>query len=192
MALQLVPAPPAVWTVYQQSLLDLVGPHDPEIQFYHVPVGALDAADLAKGGTLDDTMPSGCRIIAAWGNFVPGLEGAVTSSELTNPTLDVQARFRNFVHGELPVAVFERITGAQGLASVQAGDFELHFLSIPGIQLQALWLVNKGQGSDLILPVLSGDPRLTTDAVLEDNDFLALARAIASERLALPSADLSS
>jgi hypothetical protein len=75
---------------------------------------------------------------------------------------------------------------------VQTGDFELHFLSVPGIQLQALHLLRKGPGSDMILPVLSGDPRLTTDAVLDAAEFTALARVIAAERLALPAEDLSS
>jgi len=192
MALQTVPPPAAVWSAYQESLLDLFGPHDPEVQFYHVEVGILDAEGLAKGATLSDIVPSGCRIIAAWAKFVAGLDGAVTSCELTYPTLHVRACFRNFVHGDLPAAAFQRITEALELAPVQAGDFELHFLSIPGIQLQALRLVNKGHGSDLILPVLSGDPRLATDAVLEADHFLALARTIATERLAMPTAELSS
>ena len=192
MPLQSIPPPPSVWETYRESMVDLLGPHGPEAQFYHVPVATLDAEDLAKGATLQDTQPSGCRIVAAWGEFVPGLDGTVTSCEMTNPTLYGQAQFRNFVHGDLPAMAFGRITEAQGLAPMQTGDFELHFLSIPGIQLQALRLVCMGQGSDLILPVLSGDPRLTTDAVLEADDFLALARTIAAERLALPVNDLSS
>jgi hypothetical protein len=192
MALQLIPAPPAVWSVYEEALLDMFGPHDPEAQSYYLPVGMLDAEGLAAGATLADINASGCRIVSAWGKFVPGLDGAVTSSELTNATVDVQARFRNFAHGDLPAIVFERITTAKDLAPVQAQDFELHFLSIPGVQLQALHLVGQARGSDLILPVLSGDPRLTTDAVLAANDFLALARAIASERLAMHTDDLSS
>ena len=191
MPLHIVPPPPVVWEVYQESLLDLLGPHDPEIQFYHVEVGILDAESLVNGATLSDIVPSGCRIIAAWGEFVPGLDGAVTSCELTEPTLYVQAKFRNFVHGDLPTAAFERINEARDLAPVQAGSFELHFLSIPGIQLQALRLINMGQGSDLIMPVLSGDPRLATDAVLEANDFLALARTIATERLAMTTDSLT-
>jgi hypothetical protein len=192
MPLTFVPPPAEVWQRYQESLVDLVGPHDPEAQFHHVPVGTLDMEDIAEGATLKDARPSGCRIIAAWGNFVPGLDGAVTSCELTNPTLYSHAQFRNFMHGDLPALAFRRIIEAGGLAATQTGDYELHFLSIPGIQLQALRLVSQGQVSDLILPVLSGDPRLTTDAVMDASDFMVLARSIASERLALPTEDLSS
>ena len=192
MPLTFVPPPEQVWRTYHESLTDLVGPHDPEAQFYHVPVGALDIEDVAKGATLADVRSSGCRILAAWGKFVPGLDGAITSCELTNPTIYIEAKFRNFVHGDLPAMAFQRIGEAAGLLPVQTGDFELHFLSIPGIQLQALHLVCDGQGSDMILPVLSGDPRLATDAVLEADEFMALARVIASERLALPAEDLSS
>ena len=192
MPLQFVPPPDAVWKTYQESLADLVGPHDPEAQFYHVPVGTLDIEEVAMGATLKDVRPSGCRIIAAWGRFVPGLDGALTSCELTNPTIYVEAKFRNFVHGDLPAMAFQRIGEAGGLPPVQTGDFELHFLSVPGIQLQALHLVRQGPGSDMILPVLSGDPRLGTDAAMEANEFMVLARAIAAERLALPTEDLSS
>jgi hypothetical protein len=192
MPLTFVPPPDQVWQTYRVSLTDLVGPHDPEAQFYHVPVGTLDVEEVAKGATLKDARPSGCRIIAAWGKFVPGLDGAITSCELTNPTVYVEAKFRNFVHGDLPAMAFQRIAEAGGLPAVQTGDYELHFLSIPGIQLQALHLVRQGQGSDMILPVISGDPRLSTDAVLEADQFLALAGAIAAERLALPAEDLSS
>jgi hypothetical protein len=192
MALTYVPPPPAVWESYQQSLMDLVGPHEPENNAYHVPVGSLDAETLAKGATLDDIAQSGCRIISSWGNFVPGMEGAITSVEMTDPSTYTSAKFRNFVHGDLPAQAYRRIVEAAELMAMRTTDYELHFLSVPTIQLQALHLICQGPGKDLILPVLSGDPRLSTDAILEADEFLAIARTIATERLALPSSDLSS
>ena len=183
MPLQVISPSPGVLSTYQQSLLDFLGPHDPEVKLYHLPVGTLDLATLASGAALDDVAPSGCRFFAAWP------DGSVTSCEMTNPTLYGLAKFRNFVKGDFAVAAFSRIVEAEGLESVQTGDFELHFLSIPGIHLEALHIVCTGQGSDLILPVLSWDSQLATDAVMDAGTFLAQARAIAAARLAHPTSD---
>jgi len=105
---------------------------------------------------------------------------------MTDPTLYLQAKFRSISYGDLVETTFERINEALDLPAVRAADFEPHLLSIPGIQLQALHLVSKGQGGDLILPVLSQDSRLPIDGVLEGNPFLAAAMVIARERMALP------
>jgi hypothetical protein len=206
MPLQFVQPQAEVWSAYQQSLLDFLGPHQAEAKFYHLPVGTLDLVALANGATLQDVVPSGCRFITAWP------DGTVTSCEMTDPTVYAQAQFRNFVQNDLVKIAFERITEAVNLApedlvkaavagineaadsaTAQAEGFELHFLSIPGIHLEALHLVDKVHGFDLILPVLSEYPQLATDAVLDGPTFLARARAIAAARLALPaSSNLSS
>ena len=187
MPLQFVSPPPEVWGTYQQSLLDLLGPRDAEVKLYHLPVGTLDLTALANGATLHDVVPSGCRFLATWP------DGTVTSCEMTDPTLYGQAQFRNFVQGDSVLTVFARIAEAVGLAPVQTADVELHFLSIPGIHLEALHLVCSGPDSDLVMPVLSEDAQLATDVVLDATTFLALARAIASARIALPaSSSLSS
>jgi len=187
MPLQFVPPPPEVWSTYQQSLLDFLGPRDAEVKLYHLPVGTLDLAALANGATLHDVVPSGCRFLAAWP------DGTVTSCEMTDATLYGQAQFRNFVQGDSVVTAFARIAEAVGLAPVQTADVALHFLSIPGIHLEALHLVGTGPDSDLVMPVLSADSQLATDVVLDAATFLAQARAIASARLALAaSSNLSS
>jgi hypothetical protein len=186
MPLQFVSPSPAVLHTYQQSLLDVLGRGDPEAKLYHLPVGTLDLEAMKDGATLQDVQSSGCRFYAAWS------DGAATSCEMTDPTFYGNAEFRNFVQGEPVQAAFARIAEAQTLAPVQAEDFELHFLSIPGIYLEALHLVCQGQGSDLVLPLLSAYAQLATDAVMDAATFIAQARAIAIARLALPTDPLSS
>ena len=178
---------PDTWSTYEQSVLDFLGRHDAEFKLYHLPVGTLDLVALANGATLRDVVPSGGRFFATWGH------GTAASCEMTNPTRNGLAAFRNFVQGDAVAAAFARITEAEGLATVQTGSFELNFLSIPGIFLEALHLRCSADGIDLVLPVLSGYSQLPTDAVLDADAFLAQARAIATARLAQPtSSDLSS
>jgi hypothetical protein len=186
MPIQFVEPPPAVLNTYQHSMLDFCGPRDPATKLYHLPVGTIDLATLAKGATLDDIGQSGCRFYAAWP------DGTATSCEMTDPTSYGLAEFRNLAQGEAPAAALARIAEAEGLARVQAGSYALHFLSIPGIYLEALHLVNQGEGGDLILPLVSGYSQIPTDAVMDAGAFFVAARAIATARLAQPTSPLSS
>ena len=192
MPLLLVEPPELVWKTFGASLADLVGPHSPVVQFYHLPVGALGLQQVAGGATLADAASSGCRILCVFSDPLPEINSTRISCEMTDPTLYVQAKFRNISYGDLVEKTFERINEARDLPAVRDADFELHLLSIPGIQLQALHLVSKGQASDLVLPVLSEDSRLPIDGVLEGNAFLAAAVTIARERMALPRSEQSS
>jgi len=186
MPLLFVKPPEQVWNTHGAALTDLVGPHSPVVQFYHLPVGTLGLQQVAGGAALADAVPSGCRILCIFSDPLPGINSTRTSCEMTDPTLYLQAKFRSISYGDLVETTFERINEALDLPAVRAADFEPHLLSIPGIQLQALHLVSKGQGGDLILPVLSQDSRLPIDGVLEGNPFLAAAMVIARERMALP------
>jgi hypothetical protein len=200
MALQFVLPPPAVLSTYRESLVDFLpalagfldsGIQDGEtllgkaeslgwnlkVQFYHLPVGTLGLEELAKGATLKDVVLSGWRFYASWP------DGSVNSCEMTEPTIDGQAVFRNYAKGDPVASSFARIEEAQGLDAVKAADFELHFLGVPGIHLEALHLVSPN--GDLVLPVLSFDSQLPTNAVLDAATFIAAAQAIASARLAL-------
>jgi hypothetical protein len=188
MALKFVQPPPSVLQTYQQSLLDFVGPHPPIAQLYHMPVGTLGLAELAAGARLQNVVASGCRILAYWP------DATWTSCEMTNPTLYGNALFRNFMSGAPVEAAFKRIAEAVTLDAVRSGDYELHFLSIPGIYLEALHLVSQAhaQASDIVLPLLSIDPQLGPDSVLDQTAFLTIARPLAAARASLTSADVLS
>jgi hypothetical protein len=187
MPLQFVSPPPEVWSTYEEALLDLLGPRGAEVKLYHLPVGTLDLTALANGATLQDVVPSGCRILAAWP------DGSVTSAEMTGNTVYGPASFRNLAQGDSVLTAFARIAEAVDLPAVQPADLALHFLSIPGIHLEALHLVGDGPDTNLVMPVLSGYAELATDIVLDAATFLARARAIAASRIALPtSSSLSS
>jgi len=164
-----------------ESLDDFFGPHKPELQLFHMPVGALGLEELANGSTLRQANPAGCRFIASWS------DRDITSCEMTNPAEYGKARFRNIVQGEPVHPHFLRIQEAQSLPAVQTGDFELHFLSMPGLHIEALHLVSTGPAGDLVLPVLSWDTGIDTNAVLDATAFLAQVRPMAAARLAVAS-----
>ncbi len=183
MALDFVQPSPSVLRTYQQSVLDFVGPHPPMAQLFHLPVGTLGLTELAGGAKLQDIVATGCRILAHWP------EATWISSEMTNPTLYGNASFRNFTSGDAVEAVFKRIAEAQALDAVRSDQYELHFLSVPGIFLEALHLVCGGKGSDIILPLVSIDPQFGLDAVLDEAAFLAIARPSAAARVSVTSGD---
>jgi len=183
MALLFVQPDPAVYRTYEQSLLDFMGPHAPPGQVIHLPVGSLGLAELAAGAKLAGVVPSGCRFLTSWP------DGTWISCEMTNPTLYGNAEFRNFTAGDAVRAVFARIAQAQGLDAMQREDYELHFLSVPGIYLEALHLVAQGKGSDFVLPLVSFDPQLGLDGVYDEATFLPIARAMATARVRMTSSD---
>ncbi len=183
MPLQFVPPPPSVLSNYQDAILDFLGPHPPEVQLYHIPVGTLGLAELADGATLDLVVPTGCRILASWP------DGTWTSCEMTDPTLYGKAVFRNFTTGDVAGAIFARIAQAQALDAVQREEYEVHFLSVPGIYLEALHLVCKGKGGDIVLPLISIDRQSDLDSVSDTATFLASARASAATRVRKASSD---
>ena len=183
MPLQLVPPPPSVYQTYQHSLLDFMGPQPPAAHVYHLPVSTLGLSELAAGATLDDVVPTGCRFLAAWP------DGSCASCEMTNPSLYGNAEFRNFTSGDFAGLAIERIAQAQGLDAMRAEDYDLQFLSVPGIYLEALHLVCQGKGGDLVMPLISMDPQLGPETVFEEAAFLAIARASAATRVGMTSTD---
>ena len=169
---------------HQASLADIVGPHHPAIQFFHLPVATLGLQDIGDGATLADVKASGCRIVSIFRAPLPVINKAVIACEMTHPTPHEPVLFRSIAHTELVEHILPRLAEAHGMEATQTEDFEVRFLSIPGIHLQALHLVRKGPGGDLILPVLSEDSRFPIHAILKVDAFHAGAKAIARERLA--------
>lgn len=182
MALQFVAPEAGVLRTYQQSLLDFMGPQPPALLVYHLPVGALGLTELTAGATLGDVLKSGCRFLTSW-------PGSSTSCEMTNPDLYGNAEFRNFTTGDSVDLALARIGQAQSLAAVQTADYELHFLSIPALYLEALHLVPAANAPAIILPLLSIEPEMGADTVLEEAAFLAIASASAAARIKLTSID---
>jgi len=183
MALNLVPPSAPVYNTYEQSVEDFLERSNPANQIYHLPVGALGLAELAAGATLADVVATGCRFFAAWP------DGTVTSCEMTDPNQYGKAEFRNFTTGAPVMDAFNRIAEAQALNAMANDYYELHFLSIPGIYLEALHLVCKGKNYDYVLPLVSVDPQLDVNAVCDAPTFLGIASATAAARVKMTSAD---
>jgi hypothetical protein len=183
MALQILAPPPDLLASYRSALEDYFGTHAPENLLFYLPVGTLRLEELAKGATLHDTRPAGSRFFAAWP------DGNVTSCEMTRPQEGGTGEFRNIVQGNPVHVAFSRILQSRGLDAIDAVDYELRFLSIPGIQFEGIHLVHKRASGDLVLPVFVWDLDIQTDAVLKANAFLKAARPVAAARIAVTSTD---
>lgn len=183
MPLQDVPPPPNVLAVYQQAINDYFGPYQPKGELFHLPVGTLALEQLAKGATLNDVVPSGCKF------FAIGPDGTQIACEMTEAGQYGQTKFRNVVEGDPVQLAIQRIQESHVLKEVQAAEFELHFLSIPGIYFEGLHLRSKAGAIDIVLPVLSVEPAMPTTDVLSAEAFLAKARDIAAARLKVASPD---
>jgi hypothetical protein len=73
------------------------------------------------------------------------------------------------------------------LDSLPASNFTLRVLAIPGIQLEAYWLVSSASaGTDLVVPYLTLSPQLPWMEVFPRDQFQVLARKLALQVLAYP------
>lgn len=71
------------------------------------------------------------------------------------------------------------IQDVQNLPQVQDQDYELRVLRIPGILIEAFWLVSLGNQPDLLVPILSTAPELKRMQPYAANEFLPIARSLA-------------
>jgi hypothetical protein len=72
MPLQFVPAPPSVFSTYQHSMLDFMGPHPPQVQVYHLPVSTQGWRNWPPARRSTTSFP---LVVASWrlGPMEPGL-----------------------------------------------------------------------------------------------------------------------
>ena len=232
MPLNISPPSADLLATYARALKDLTGNHCDETKVFHIPSGILYEEDLLSGAGLEAVVPSGCRVLylGAWEGGEPGY----TICEMPDATSDRSSEIRSFTQGPFAHLVNQRIGEAGRLKQLLAAHFQLRFLSMPAMQLQAVHLAFKGRVEDLIpsnlaadpllkpalskaqqildqpevqkavsflaqaaledliLPVASGDPRLSPMAILRASEFLRIARQIATERASRTRSALSS
>ena len=84
--------------------------------------------------------------------------------------------------------IAQAITAAQQLTSIPGvpdGNYEVRFLTIPGILTDSLWLKATSGGADWVVPYDTLAPGLSPSDAISMGDFLAAVLTFATERHAL-------
>lgn len=195
MPLQMISASKDLLSLYSQALLDVTGSQCDESKVCHIPCGTLFEEDLLAGAGLEAVVVRGCRVLYL-GNWASDGDAkspvSITICEIPNATDKMAASLHSFAQGDLAALIYQRINEVQKLAHLKKNAYDLHFLTVPEIQFQALHLVSRCSAEDMVVPVLSGDPRLSIGAVLKASEFLAIARTIATARAKRRRSHLSS
>ncbi len=170
MPLNISPPSADLLSVYSRALKDLTGRPCDESKVSHIPAGILYEEDLLSGKGLEAVVPRGCRVLylGAWN----GKEPSVTICEMPDATSDKPTEIRSFTQGTLANIVSKRIGEAGKLKQLLAAHFDLRFLIMPEIQLQAVHLAFKGTIEDVILPVVASEPQLN-QAISKAKQFLS-------------------
>lgn len=163
------------------TLADLRRPRDLERneaqQVYMLGLDAAAGDDGASAAT-----PAGWRFFAG---HEPGkiLMGSVTRR---NPELGwkMTAGF----YGDRVWSAFTASNALDQLPQVEAADYELRMLAVPGLNLEAFWLVAQdSKSTDLVIPFPAGAEQpievLKGEAVYSMASFLAIIRPLAQLRL---------
>jgi hypothetical protein len=90
--------------------------------------------------------------------------------------------FTNRQEGWLAKRTRETMDLAAKLPEVNAGSYEMRMLRIPSVyNTDAIWLKNKANGGDLVIPIASRSPQFVPDKTYQAADFLNIARELAKE-----------
>ena len=144
-------------------------------------VFTMDRSDLVGGAGLDKAKAVGWR-------YLGGPVGPLGGSAPT-PTVVAEVAVRNGVpsftnrqEGWLAKQTRETMDIASKLPEIGSGSYELRMLRLPSVQnTDAIWLKNKGGGSDLVIPIASRSPELVTGRTYSAKDFLNITREVAKQ-----------
>jgi hypothetical protein len=144
-------------------------------------VFTIDRSDLIGGAGLDKAQAVGWR-------YLGGAQGPLGGSAPA-PTVvaEVAVRdglpsFTNRQEGWLAKRTRETMDIAAKLPEIGSGSYELRMLRLPSVQnTDAIWLKNKGDGSDVVIPIASRSPELVSGKAYSANDFLKITREVAKQ-----------
>ena len=189
MALNIPPAPLASAQALRQGLQALPernkqtfmteasGGAPPEQTLPH-QVFLMSAGDVLASGALDNSRPAAWRYIL---QQPADLKGGV--ARVTAEVTETQGgyRFANLQHGWITEATRNAVQYARSLPQVANGSFDLRMLRIPALLLDALWLKNRDQGEDLVVPIASRCPVVRPNTVYRPMEFLAAVKDLAAK-----------
>ena len=176
MPLKKTPPPPEFSRALAAGLRDFTGPDDPvrsqpTQDWFGLNVFTLQIRHLNEG--VGAATPAGWRFLSGGevaADVVAGKDGELPrmTSLLRDPLVDRAAK-----------AVRE----VENLPEVARSDYELRVLRVPGILIEAFWLISTQGGTDLLVPALTKSNRLKRMQAYTVGDFLEIARTLARDFL---------
>jgi hypothetical protein len=146
-------------------------------------LGLTDAADNAGAGA---AAPAG------WRFFAGNLPGKMLMGKVSRRTSSAGWKMTAAYYGDRVWAATQASKALEQLTQVQTGNYELRVLAVPGLNLEAFWLVAQQSGSgDLVVPFPAKPDQpidaLNREPVYTMANFLAAIRPVAQLRsIAVP------
>lgn len=145
--------------------LELVAPHD-------VYTLGLDA--LAEGTGLGAAQPVGRRVL------IMRAQEPVATAELDDPD---GAGGLTATEGPFTEATAKAISEVESWPAVVEGDYELRVLRLPALYFMALWLKDRSDGDDLIVPLAPAPVGIEAGRSYDEEELLGVLRDRARWRL---------
>lgn len=139
---------------------------------------------INAGKDLSAATPAGWRFFAGYdaGKVVVGYAAARPPSN--------EYRLTAVSFGAGPTLWLQQAHSLDSLPQPQTDPFQLRYLRVPGLNIEAYWLVSGGGGPDLIIPSPAGQRQLQADLanepVYDADTFLSILRSLAQDRLTYP------
>jgi hypothetical protein len=161
---------------------DVMGGAAPVLSDAH-QVFTLGPSEINAGAGLDAAKAAGWRYLIGQPASVPA--GGSSVGPLAVAEVSDQNgvyKFAQRQEGWLAKQTRQTMDIAAKLPAVNSGAYEIRMLRLPAIsRIDALWLKNKGAGSDLIIPIASNSPDLVAGKSYTSDNFLTLVRALAKK-----------
>ena len=89
----------------------------------------------------------------------------------------------NLAQGPRVAEALQAAAAVAALPEVRAADYELRLLRIPGLLIEAFWLVSQSGGADLVVPFLTLNKQLQLSRPYPLTDFMNVVQPLATRRL---------
>jgi len=167
------PEPPTLEDLAPQG--ERIVPHDPQQVF------VLTLKDAANN-------PGKALSPAGWRFFAGNQRGKMLMGTVSRRLPSEGWKMMGGFYGDRVWELFAASKALEELPEVQGEDFELRVLAVPGLNIEAFWLVAMaGRDADFVVPIPAGQyeqvPGLDGGPVYRMADFLAAIRPMALLRL---------
>jgi hypothetical protein len=176
-------APPELRSALATGVADFLNPNDRmTVDLARTPIGlqifTLGLNDIASGSGIQAAKPAGWR-------FLTGeLLGDVAAAEVFQPSSGtLAARMTSFSRDPIIAGALRAIQEVETLPEVQAAQYELQVLRIPGLLIEAFWLKAPDPAASLIVPVLTRARELQAMHPYTVAEFLSIVRGMTTHFL---------
>lgn len=185
MPLTISPPPPEGMDIITKSVGHLMGQPDRIAALTNVQKGSLEIAaphpvySVALQDVADGLLLSSAKLVS-WRYLLLTGSDITASIEISESEQDGQLEFTHLNHGPFVAGTVDTIAFAESLSEVQAHDYELRLLKIPGLYIIALWLHGP---SDILVPLAPMPDLVTPNSHYSEEALVATIRQSALDRI---------